>query len=115
MIGQLHALNTLSQCKSPLHQWRILIRVDYAALYPSAEPYLQIRIRHWTDTHYTGGCVGCTGRFAEVRNLVVQAGIEKRLLRFPARNLSRCICYAIPTSIESQRSQIGTELKRPIH
>lgn len=62
-------------------------RVHYAALHPSAGPDLQIRIRHWTDAHCIRGCVGCMGRFAEVRNLVAQAGIEKRLLGFPARSL----------------------------
>lgn len=48
-----------AQVANPYLEVRSSGTVHNAALYSSAGPDLQIRIRHWIGTHYVGRCTRC--------------------------------------------------------
>jgi hypothetical protein len=59
--------------------------------------------------------MSCIGRFAEVRILVAQAGVEKWLLGFPAHSLVAIPVYAmlsrLPSKVNARKLQLSLYIK----
>jgi len=57
--------------------------------------------------------MGCIGRFAEVRILVAQAGIQKWLLGFPARSLVAiyAMLSRLPLKVNAHKLQLSLYIK----